>query len=79
MRIDQWWPLLQPATAEWLVSNNGDVVPPHVLEQIVAVAGPAVAGASWVGEDGTDGFTLSDEAVDWIEAAGNGEVHQAGR
>ena len=78
MDIDKWWPLLEPATRKWLIQNNGDAVRPDVLEQITAVAGPA-AGASWAGDDGEGGFALSDDAVDWVEAAANGESPLAGR
>lgn len=78
MDIEEWWPLLKPAARDWLTENNGDTVPPHVLEQITAVAGPA-EGASWVGDDGTDGFALSDVAVDWVEEVANGESPKAGR
>lgn len=78
MDIAEWWPLLDPAAQDWLIENNGDAVRADVLVQITAVAGPAEDGASWVGGDGPDGFTLSDEAVDWVEASANGEFPQAG-
>lgn len=78
MDIGEWWPRLDPAAREWLTENNGDAVRPDVLAQITAVAGPA-AGASWAGDDGEGGFALSDDAVDWVEAAANGESPQDGR
>ena len=34
MRIEEWWPKLDPETREWLIANNGDVVPTTVLGQI---------------------------------------------
>lgn len=79
MDIQEWWPLLDPAAQDWLIENNGDAVPPHMLEQITAVAGPAEADASWVGDDGSGSLSLSDEAVDWVEAAANRESPQGGR
>lgn len=74
MRIENWWPLLDPSTREWLINNNGDVVPPHILDRIVAVAGPATSGAAWVGDNVPKEFTLSDGAIDWIETMANDEV-----
>jgi hypothetical protein len=57
-----------------LINNNGDVVPPSVLNQITAVAGKRTADASWVGGNLPEGFFLSDEAIDWIEKTANDEV-----
>ena len=74
MRIENWWPLLDSSTQDWLINNNGDVVPPSVLDQITSVAGKPTANASWVGDQRREGFSLSDEAVDWIEKTANGEA-----
>lgn len=71
MRIENWWPLLDPSTQQWLINNNGDVVPPAILAQITAVAGQPTAEASWGGDSAPEGFFLSDEAVDWIEETAN--------
>ena len=74
MRIEEWWPKVDPSTQQWLINNNGDAVPPHILDQITALAGAATADASWVGDSVREGFFLSDEAIDWIEETANDEV-----
>jgi hypothetical protein len=73
MNIQDWWPRLDASTRQWLVENNGDIVPPDVQARIAAVAEAAVAGDSWLGDGDPAQYSLSDEAVDWIEAAANGE------
>ncbi len=73
MSLDEWWPKLQPETRDWLVANNGDVIPPHVRDEIITVAGPITADAWWVGEDSPSGLQLCDAAVDWVEDFANGE------
>lgn len=73
MRIEDWWPSLDSSTQQWLIDNNGDVVPPSILNQITAVAGEPAADASWVGDNLPEGFFLSDEAIDWIEKTANDE------
>lgn len=74
MSIEQWWPKLKPSTRDWLVENNGDAVPAELLDEIEAAGGSVASGAWWVGEDGRAGFHFSNEAIDWIEAVGNGEI-----
>ncbi|HEY8699756.1 MAG TPA: hypothetical protein VIM08_02160 [Arthrobacter sp.] len=74
MRIEEWWSRLDSSTRQWLINNNGDVVPPNILDQITAVAGAPTADASWVGDNVPEGFFLSDEAIDWIEETANDEV-----
>jgi hypothetical protein len=74
MRIEEWWPKVDPSTQQWLINNNGDVVPPNILDQITAVAGAPTADASWVGDSVPEGVLLSDEAIDWIEETANDEV-----
>ncbi|MGO4384890.1 hypothetical protein [Specibacter sp. RAF43] len=78
MDIENWWPLLDPATRQWLMDNNGDVVPPGVLDQITAVAGHPEVDASWAGDSVPEGFLLSDEAIDWIEDTANDEDSAGG-
>lgn len=78
MRIEEWWPRVDPSTRQWLIDNNGDVVPPTVLEKITAVAGVPTAGDSWVGDNDSEGLFLSDEAIDWIEETANDEVPEDG-
>ena len=73
MSIEQWGPKLKPSTRNWLIENNGDAVPAAVLREIEEAGGSAASGAWWVGEHGPAGFHFSDEAIDWIEAVGNGE------
>lgn len=74
MRIEEWWPRIDSSTQQWLIDNNGDVVPPNVLDQISAAAGAPTADAPWVGDDGPGGFFLSNGATDWIEETANDEV-----
>ncbi|POH58949.1 hypothetical protein [Arthrobacter glacialis] len=77
MSIQDWWPLLNSSTQQWLINNNGDIVPPSILDQIMAVAGQPTADTSWVGDDGREGFSLSDEATDWIELIANDEESES--
>ena len=65
---------MEPSTRDWLIENNGDAVPAEVLAEIEDAGGSVASGAWWVGEYGPSGFFFSDEAVDWIEAVGNGET-----
>ncbi|MFT2816396.1 hypothetical protein [Leifsonia sp. A12D58] len=74
MEIDEWWPNLSDSAREWLIANNGDAVPATILDEIVAAGGVMNDEANWVGESGPDGFFLSDEATDWIEASANDEI-----
>ncbi len=73
MSLESWWPLLHQETRDWLIANNGDALSTQVLDDIVRVGGPVPAEAWWVGENGPDGFYLSDASIDWIEAVANGE------
>jgi hypothetical protein len=72
--MEMWWPQLKQETRDWLIANNGDVVPTSVVEEITRLGGPIPADAWWVGQDGPSGFYLSDAAVDWIDAVANGEA-----
>lgn len=74
MSIEQWWPKLKPSTQNWLIDNNGDAVPAETLAEIEDAGGSVASGDWWVGENRPSGFYFSDEAVDWIEAVGNGET-----
>jgi hypothetical protein len=74
MSIEQWWPTLKPSTREWLIGNNGDAVPAEIIDEIEDAGGSVTSGDWWVGENGPSGFYFSDEAVDWIDAVGNGET-----
>jgi hypothetical protein len=78
MNIDDWWDELEPSTQEWLIDNNGDVVPPEVIQEILDAGGSLTDDAGWVGERTITGFFLSDEAVDWIEAKANEEDPERG-
>ena len=73
MDIEQWWPNLSDGTKEWLIANNGDAVPESVVDKIVAAGGVVASESTWIGESGPNGFFLSDEATDWIEATANDE------
>lgn len=72
--MEDWWPRLPEETRDWLIANNGDVVPDWVTEQIRRAGGVVSSDAWWVGDLGPTGLYLSDEAVDWIDAVGNGET-----
>ena len=78
MRIEEWWPKLDPATQEWLIANNGDVVPTTVLGQIAEAGGDVTSDASSIGDNGPGGFLLSDAAIDWIEETANHETDSDG-
>ncbi|SDY54875.1 hypothetical protein [Herbiconiux ginsengi] len=73
MEIEEWWPKLSPTTREWLADNNGDAVPPAIVDDIIRVAGPISADAWWFGESDASGFFFSDAGVDWIESVANDE------
>jgi len=72
--LETWWPLLRPETRDWLIANNGDALSKPVLDDITRVCGSVPADAWWVGDTGSNGFSLSDAAVDWIEEVANEEV-----
>lgn len=73
MLIAQWWPKLQQQTRDWLIANNGDVVPPALGAEIAEAGGPPQSDTWWVpGEDGT-GPVMPDDAIDWIEEFANTE------
>ncbi|MDL5353126.1 hypothetical protein [Microbacterium sp. zg-YB36] len=73
MEIMEWWPKLDPDTKAWLIAHNGEALSPEVMSKIASAGGSMTSNAWWVGESGSDGFFLSDEAVDWIEAAAKDE------
>lgn len=73
METIEWWDRLEPDAKRWLVGHNGEAVPVDVLRKIVSAGGVLSSDAWWIGEEGPDGFFLSDEATDWIEATANGE------
>src|SRR5664279_3404193 len=74
MSLEIWWPLLQQESRDWLIANNGDALSTPVLDDIARVGGPVPWDAWWVGENGPNGFYLSDAGIDWIEAVASGEV-----
>lgn len=73
MSIEQWWPKVRPLTREWLIENNGDALPAHIVAEVAAAGGSITSDAWWVGQSGPSGFFISDEAADWIEEIANGE------
>lgn len=73
METLDWWSKLDPDAQAWLIAHNGEAVAPDVLSKIVSAGGSVTSNAWWVGAGGPDGFYLSDDAVDWIEAAANDE------
>jgi hypothetical protein len=74
MDIEQWWPRLKPSTRDWLIENNGDVVPEEIVTEITHAGGMVTSHEWWVGEIDPSGFYFSDEAADWIEAVANDET-----
>ena len=74
MSIEAWWPRLRQQSRDYLIDNNGDVVPPDLVEEIARAGGVITSEAWWVGPNGTDGLFLSDEAIDWIDEIANGET-----
>ncbi|MFE4725578.1 hypothetical protein [Microbacterium sp. NPDC056736] len=69
----EWWAKVDSDAKAWLIAHNGEAVSSEVLSKIAAAGGADTSSAWWVGESGPDGIFLSDEAVDWIEAAANDE------
>ena len=73
MKIDTWWPRLRTQTQQWLIDNNGDVVPGWVMAEIDAAGGPAPADPWWRLEPRSADRLMPDDAVDWIEEVANAE------
>ena len=73
MSIEMWWPKLRPETREWLISNNGDVVPGRIIQEITEAGGPSESDVWWVRQDDSAGLCMPDEAVDRIEEIANEE------
>ncbi|SMH28238.1 hypothetical protein SAMN06295885_0119 [Rathayibacter oskolensis] len=71
MDIEVWWPKLSDSAREWLIANNGDAIPEALVREIVAAGGAVRAESD---ADDSDGPTLSDDSVDWIEARANDET-----
>ncbi|MEV4988433.1 hypothetical protein [Pseudarthrobacter sp. LMD1-1-1.1] len=73
MNIQQWWLKLQPSTQQWLMENNGDVLPDRITAEIIDAGGPP-KGDPWWGEiREAEELVLPDEAIDWIEEIANDE------
>ena len=70
----EWWESLDQDAKEWLIEHNGETLPPEVLTKIVAAAGAVDSDPWWLGENTPDGLSLSDEAVDRLEAIANDEA-----
>jgi hypothetical protein len=58
MSIEQWWTKLQPSTREYLIDNNGDVVPAEVVAEIAEVGGPESTDSWWADQNGAPGSML---------------------
>ncbi|RMB62160.1 hypothetical protein [Tessaracoccus antarcticus] len=74
MSIEEWWPKLRSESRDYLIANNGDVVPPKLVQEITGAGGVITPDAWWLGQSGPAGLDLSDEAVAWIEEVANGET-----
>jgi|SRR5665647_3939992 len=58
------------------IANNRDALSTAVLDDIARVH-VSVPSAAWrVGENGPNGFHLSDAGIEWIEAVANAEMPQ---
>jgi len=64
MSIEQWWTKLQPSTREYLIDNNGDVVPAEVVAEIAEVGGPESTDSWWANQNGAPGHYFPDDAID---------------
>lgn len=73
MTIEKWWPRLDAASRDWLIANNGDALSTEIIANLEAASGEAETSASWSARADSGGARLTDEAVDWIEEAANGE------
>jgi len=74
MSLDVLWPLLEQESRDWLVAHNGEALSTLVLDDLERVGGSVPSDGWWVGENGPDGFYLSDAGIDWVEAVANGEM-----
>ena len=74
MSIEACWPRLRQQSRDYLIDNNGDVVPPDLVDEIARAGGIINTEAWWVGQNGPAGLLLSDEAIDWIDEVANGET-----
>ena len=74
MSIEAWWPKLRPESRDYLIANNGNVVPARLVEEIAGVGGAIATDAWWVGRADPTGLYLSDEGIDWIDEFANGET-----
>jgi hypothetical protein len=73
MDIEQWWAKLDSTTQQWLIDHNGEALPGEVVTKIIDAGGPAMSDAWWSHQDGPSGYSLQDDAVDWVEATANDE------
>lgn len=66
------WEFLEEPTREWLIDHNGAELPAPVLK---AVRGghQDLTEVAWLQPSDEGGWTLSDEAIDFVEAFANGE------
>lgn len=71
MTFPALWRRLTDPTRSWLIEHNGEPLPPAIQDEVErALAG--TDAASWVVRT-SRGLALTDEAIDWIEEAANGE------
>jgi hypothetical protein len=74
MSLDVLWPLLRQESRDWLVAHNGEALSTLVLDDLERVGGSVPPDGWWVGENGPEGFHLSDAGIDWVEEVANGEM-----
>lgn len=78
MNYLHWWEHLDDLTRGWLITHNGEALPPGIVAEIAAAGGDVGSPSWWVSDSSHEGFMLSDAAIDWIEAVANGESSSKG-
>lgn len=74
MDVATWWPKVSPSTRAWLITHNGERLPDDVVREVMSVNAGQADPSWWAGETSDDAQSqLTDEAIDWIEAAANDE------
>ncbi|MBG0741808.1 hypothetical protein IV500_20865 [Paeniglutamicibacter antarcticus] len=49
MPIEKWWSLLDAASKDWLIANNGDALSSDIIATLEAASGEVEPNASWSG------------------------------
>jgi len=73
MDMSRIWSRLDSSTQAWLTEHNGEPLPDDILAEILTVTAGQRDPRWWAGDSHEGETQLTDEAVDWIEEASNGE------